>query len=116
MLELHDILLETDRSIERRIAVIRDFKDVLAFKEPEKRTSRRAVAALFPRSVDDEVLRGWLDAQNLTLSSWNTEDAESVSLIVCENIELFPKLVESSQYIKKRLQQKAEQTPSALSE
>lgn len=103
--ELHDILLEGDRSIERRIAVIRDFHDVLVFSEPEKKTSRRAIAALFPRSIDDAVLREWLDAQNLTLSSWSAEDAESVSHVVCENFDLFPGLTESSQYIKKRLTQ-----------
>jgi len=103
--ELHDILLEGDRSIERRIAVIRDFHDVLIFSEPERKTSRRAIAALFPRSLDDAVLREWLDAQNLTLSSWSTEDAESVSHVVCESFELFPGLTESSQYIKKRLSQ-----------
>ncbi len=101
--ELHDILLEGDRSIERRIAVIRDFHDVLVFSEPEKKTSRRAIAALFPRSLEDVVLREWLDAQNLTLSSWSTEDAESVGHVVCENHEYFPKLTESSQYIKNRL-------------
>lgn len=103
--ELHDILLEGDRSIERRIAVIRDFHDVLVFSEPEKKTSRRAIAALFPRSLDDAVLREWLDAQNFTLSSWSAEDAESVSHFVCENYDRFPGLTESSQYIKKRLPQ-----------
>lgn len=105
--ELHDILLEGDRSIERRIAVIQDFHDVLVFNEPEKKTSRRAIAALFPRSLEDTVLREWLDAQTLKLSSWSPEDAESVSHVVCENHELFPRLSNSSPYIKKRLNQES---------
>ncbi|EKR7494824.1 hypothetical protein P9A85_004117, partial [Escherichia coli] len=105
--ELHDILLEGDRSIERRIAVIQDFHDVLVFNEPEKKTSRRAIAALFPRSLEDKVLREWLDAQTLKLSSWSPEDAESVSHVVCENHELFPGLSNSSPYIKKRLNQES---------
>ncbi|MEI0693283.1 P-loop NTPase fold protein [Pectobacterium aroidearum] len=106
--ELHDILLEGDRSIERRIAIIRGFNDVLTFNEPEGRTSRRALAELFPLSLDDLVLRNWLDSQNLKLGSWNKDEAETVNHVVSENQELFPRLTETSQYIRKRLQPNVE--------
>lgn len=101
--ELHDILMEVDTSKEKRVKVIHDFQDVIQFTEPEGKTSRRAIAALFSIAAGDEVLRSWLDAQQYTFSDWPVAEAETVSQVVNENQENFKGIISRSRFIKNRL-------------
>lgn len=101
--ELHDILMEVDTSKEKRVKVIHDFQDVIQFTEPEGKTSRRAIAALFSIAVGDEVLRSWLDAQQYTFSAWPKGEAETVSQVINENQEDFSNIISRSSFIRNRL-------------
>lgn len=101
--ELHDILMEVDTSKEKRVKVIHDFHDVIQFIEPEGKTSRRAIAALFSIAVGDEVLRSWLDAQQYTFSAWPKGEAETVSQVINENQEDFSSIISRSPFIRNRL-------------
>ncbi|MEN4646974.1 P-loop NTPase fold protein [Pantoea agglomerans] len=101
--ELHDILMEVDTSKEKRVKVIHDFQDVIQFTEPEGKTSRRAIAALFSIAVGDEVLRSWLDAQQYTFSAWPKGEAETVSQVINENQEDFSSIISRSPFIRNRL-------------
>ena len=101
--ELHDILMEVDTSKEKRVKVIHDFYDDIEFIEPEGKTSRRAIAALFSIASSDEVLRPWLDAQQYTFSAWPKAEAETVSQVINENQEDFPGIISRSSFIRNRL-------------
>jgi len=101
--ELHDILMEVDTSKEKRVKVIHDFHNDIEFIEPEGKTSRRAIAALFSIAPSDEVLRSWLDAQQYTFSAWPKAEAETVSQVINENQEDFPGIISRSSFIRNRL-------------
>ena len=101
--ELHDILMEVDTLKEKRIKVIRDFHDVIGFTEPEDKTSRRAIAALFSESLGDEILRAWLNAQHFKFSAWPKAEAETVSQVINDNQEAFSDVINRSSFIKNRL-------------
>lgn len=101
--ELHDILMEVDTLKERRIKVIHDFHDVIGFTEPEDKTSRRAIAALFGESSGDEILRAWLNAQHFKFSAWPKAEAETVSQVINDNQEDFFDVISRSSFIKNRL-------------
>ncbi|MDU6432687.1 MAG: P-loop NTPase fold protein [Pantoea sp.] len=101
--ELHDILMEVDTLKERRIKVIHDFHDVIGFTEPEDKTSRRAIAALFSESLDDEILRAWLTAQHFKFSAWPKAEAVTVSQVINGNQEAFSDVISRSAFIKRRL-------------
>lgn len=95
--------MEVDTSKEKRVKVIHDFQDVIQFTEPEGKTSRRAIAALFSIAVGDEVLRSWLDAQQYTFSAWPKGEAETVSQVINENQEDFSNIISRSSFIRNRL-------------
>lgn len=101
--ELHDILMEVDTLKEKRVKVIHDFQSGIQFTEPEGKTSRRAIAALFSIAVGDEVLRSWLDAQQYTFSAWPKGEAETVSQVINENQEDFSSIISRSPFIRNRL-------------
>ncbi|MEG5483196.1 hypothetical protein UXO35_16245 [Enterobacter kobei] len=101
--DLHDVLLERNVRLDNRIAIITCFHDELLFVEPEKGVERRTIAALFNASVDNECLNQWLDHQSFTFSSWSPEDARTATTCIINNQELFPKICETSQFIKNRL-------------
>lgn len=101
--ELHDILMEVDTLKERRIKVIHDFHDVICFTEPEDKTSRRAIAALFGESSGDEILREWLNMQHFKFSAWPKAEAETVSQVINDNQQAFSDVISRSSFIKNRL-------------
>lgn len=101
--DLHDVLLERNTRTDNRIAVISCFHKELSFVEPEKGVERRAIAALFNASVENELLRQWLDRQSFSFSSWSPEDARTVTTCIINYPALFPLLCETSQYIKNRM-------------
>lgn len=108
--ELHDILMEVDTLKEKRVKVIHDFHDVIEFNEPEGKTSRRAIAALFSLSSSDEVLRSWLNEQQFTFSAWPKAEAETVSQFINDNQEDFSDVINRSSFIKNRLPVLKEET------
>lgn len=108
--ELHDVLMEVATLKERRIKVIHDFHDVISFTEPEDKTSRRAIAALFGESSGDETLRSWLNAQQFTFSAWPKAEAETVSQFINDNQEDFSDVINRSSFIKNRLPVPTEET------
>lgn len=95
--DLHDVLLERNTCTDNRIAVISCFHKELSFVEPEKGVERRAIAALFNASVENELLRQWLDRQSFSFSSWSPEDARTVTTCIINYPALFPLLCETSQ-------------------
>lgn len=101
--ELHDVLLERHIRTDSRIAIITRFHNELSFIEPEKGVERRAIAALFSASVDNELLSQWLDHQTFSFSSWSPEDARTATSCIINNAELFPFICRNSQYIKNRM-------------
>ncbi|EOC1288559.1 hypothetical protein ACI09O_004209 [Cronobacter muytjensii] len=101
--ELHDVLMEVDTLKEKRIKVIHDFHHVISFTEPEGKASRRAIAALFSESSDDEILRAWLNAQHFKFSAWPKAEADTVSQVINDNQEDFSGVISRSSFIKKRL-------------
>lgn len=101
--DLHDVLFERNVRLDNRIAIITCFHNELVFVEPEKGVERRTIAALFNASVDNECLNQWLDRQSFTFSSWSPEDARTAATCIINNQELFPKICETSQFIKNRL-------------
>lgn len=111
--ELHDILMEVDTLKEKRIKVIHDFHDVIGFTEPEDKTSRRAIAALFSESSGDEILRVWLNAQHFKFSAWPKAEAETVSQVINDNQEDFSDVISRSSFIKNRLPVLAEEPDEA---
>lgn len=101
--ELHDVLLERHIRIDSRIALITCFHNDLSFIEPERGVERRAIAALFSASVDNEVLSQWLDRQAFSFSLWSPEDARTATYSIINNPGLFPLICRNSQYIKNRM-------------
>ncbi|HDR2349239.1 TPA: hypothetical protein QCH58_000583 [Enterobacter asburiae] len=101
--ELQDVLLERHIRTDSRIAVITYFHNELSFIEPAKGAERRAIAALFSASVDNEILSQWLDRQAFSFSSWSPEDARTATNCIINNPELFPLICRNSQYIKNRM-------------
>lgn len=101
--ELHDVLMEVGTLKDNRLKVIHDFHDVINFAEPEGKTSRRAIAALFSLTSSDEILRSWLNAQQFTFSAWPRAEAETVSQVINENQENFPDIISRSSFIRNRL-------------
>ncbi|WP_455853812.1 P-loop NTPase fold protein [Pantoea endophytica] len=114
--ELHDILMEVDTSKEKRVKVIHDFQDAIQFIEPEGKTSRRAIAALFSIAPGDEVLRSWLDAQQYTFSAWPKSEAETVSQVINENPEDFSGIIIRSSFIRNRLPELAAESDETNTE
>lgn len=83
--ELHDVLLERHIRTDSRIAIINRFYNELSFIEPEKNVERKAIAALFSASVDNELLTQWLDRQTFSFSSWSTEDTRTATICIIKN-------------------------------
>ncbi|MGC4123309.1 P-loop NTPase fold protein [Enterobacter sp.] len=105
--ELHDVLLERHIRPDNRIAVISCFHNELSYIEPEKGVERRAIAALFNASVDNQCLNQWLDRQSFSFSSWSQEDARTATTCIINNQELFPLICATSQFVKNRISQGA---------
>ncbi|MBP2847950.1 P-loop NTPase fold protein [Dickeya oryzae] len=101
--QLHDVLLEIQIRPDNRIKIIHDFYDVIEFKEPDGKGSRRSIAALFSLAMQDDVLRKWLDAQVFLFGNWPTEESQMACQSILENQDSFPKICASSRFIKNRV-------------
>ncbi|WP_051931104.1 P-loop NTPase fold protein [Rahnella sp. WP5] len=104
--DLEDIIYERDTVIERRTSLIHDFGNEINFIEPEHTKERRAIAALFQVSKDDDILRCWLDRQSFHLNKWNAEDSDTVASYVIDHQIDFPTLCDKSVFIKNRIKNK----------
>ncbi|UAN51632.1 MULTISPECIES: P-loop NTPase fold protein [unclassified Serratia (in: enterobacteria)] len=104
--ELHDVLLERETGLQRRIFIIHDFYQELTYKEPEDSNDRRSIAALFNASLEDPILAEWLDKQTFNFSKWPKGDARTATVHIIENKGVFPNICASSLYIKNRIDEK----------
>lgn len=103
--DLEDILHERETLIERRVALIHDFYHEVRFTESEGKRERRAIAALFPASKDDSVLREWLDSQTFHFNKWNSEDSATITHHIINHQNEFPNTCKNSVFIKNRIKQ-----------
>ncbi|CNI27919.1 P-loop NTPase fold protein [Yersinia bercovieri] len=102
--ELTDIIYERDTAIERRVALLHDFSEEIYFAESEDTKERRAIAALFAASKDDEILKSWLDKQSFHFNKWNAGDSDTVTRYILEHQDDFPIICDKSIFIKNRIQ------------
>ncbi|MFT4292352.1 P-loop NTPase fold protein [Enterobacter sp.] len=101
--QLHDVLLEVQIRIDNRAKVIHDFHDVLIFKDPIGKGSRRGIVGLINRALEDELLCKWIDSQTFRFGSWLIDESQIASQVIIENQALFPRICTSSRYIRNRL-------------
>lgn len=103
--QAHDVLLEVQTSQANRVKMIHDLNDVLFFKEPEGKGSRRGIGALFNLSDNDELLRNWLDSQVFSFGNWPADESHSVSQIILERRDMFTQICTTSVFIKNRIKE-----------